>query len=86
LGGGVHLRVWARCCREVVVEIEGLEPAALHATRDRRLLLTAERAGASRSRGRIRIFRPIVIYPARVPQTEPMTGVICSICIGWVSQ
>ena len=30
LGGGVHLRVWAPRCREVVVEIEGLEPAALH--------------------------------------------------------
>ena len=47
LGGGVHLRVWAPRCREVVVEIEGLEPAAT-ATRDRRLLLTVERAGASR--------------------------------------
>ena len=29
LGGGVHFRVWAPRCREVVVEIEGLEPAAL---------------------------------------------------------
>ena len=28
-GGGVHFRVWAPSCREVVVEIEGLEPAAL---------------------------------------------------------
>jgi maltooligosyltrehalose trehalohydrolase len=27
--GGVHFRVWAPRCREVVVEIEGLEPAAL---------------------------------------------------------
>jgi len=29
LGGGVHFRVWAPRCREVVVEIEGFEPAAL---------------------------------------------------------
>ena len=29
LGGGVHFRVWAPRCREVVVEIEGLNPAAL---------------------------------------------------------
>ena len=29
--GGVHFRVWAPRCREVVVEIEGLEPAALQA-------------------------------------------------------
>ncbi|MGA7260720.1 MAG: malto-oligosyltrehalose trehalohydrolase [Stellaceae bacterium] len=28
-GGGVHFRVWAPRCREVVVEIEGFEPAAL---------------------------------------------------------
>jgi maltooligosyltrehalose trehalohydrolase len=28
-GGGVHFRVWAPECREVVVEIEGLEPTAL---------------------------------------------------------
>jgi maltooligosyltrehalose trehalohydrolase len=28
--GGVHFRVWAPRCREVVVEIEGLDPAALH--------------------------------------------------------
>jgi maltooligosyltrehalose trehalohydrolase len=27
--GGVHFRVWAPRCREVVVKIEGLEPAAL---------------------------------------------------------
>jgi len=29
LGGGVHFRLWAPRCREVVVEIEGLNPAAL---------------------------------------------------------
>jgi len=29
LGGGVHFRLWAPRCREVVVEIEGFEPAAL---------------------------------------------------------
>ena len=28
-GGGVHFRVWAPRCREVVVEIEGLDPTAL---------------------------------------------------------
>ena len=28
-GGGVHFRLWAPRCREVVVEIEGLNPAAL---------------------------------------------------------
>ena len=27
--GGAHFRVWAPRCHEVVVEIEGLEPAAL---------------------------------------------------------
>jgi maltooligosyltrehalose trehalohydrolase len=27
--GGVHFRVWAPSCREVAVEVEGLEPAAL---------------------------------------------------------
>src|ERR1700724_2569196 len=47
LGRGVHFRVWAPRCREVVVEIGGLEPAALQ-PRDRRLLLTVEPAGASR--------------------------------------
>ncbi|HWO84890.1 MAG TPA: malto-oligosyltrehalose trehalohydrolase [Stellaceae bacterium] len=29
MGGGVHFRLWAPRCREVVVEIEGLNPAAL---------------------------------------------------------
>ena len=33
-GGGVHFRVWAPYCREVVVEIEGLEPAALQSEPD----------------------------------------------------
>ncbi len=33
-GGGVHFRVWAPSCREVVVEIEGLEPAPLQAEPD----------------------------------------------------
>ena len=32
--GGVHFRVWAPRCREVVVEIEGLEPAALQSEPD----------------------------------------------------
>jgi maltooligosyltrehalose trehalohydrolase len=32
--GGVHFRVWAPRCREVVVEIEGLEPAALQSETD----------------------------------------------------
>src|SRR5579864_3466525 len=31
LDGGVHFRVWAPRCRDVSVEIEGLEPAALEA-------------------------------------------------------
>jgi maltooligosyltrehalose trehalohydrolase len=34
LDGGVHFRVWAPRCREVVVEIEGLEPAALQPETD----------------------------------------------------
>jgi len=33
-GGGVHFRVWAPTCREVLVEIEGLDPAALHSEPD----------------------------------------------------
>jgi maltooligosyltrehalose trehalohydrolase len=32
--GGVHFRVWAPRCREVAVEIEGLEPAALQSEPD----------------------------------------------------
>jgi maltooligosyltrehalose trehalohydrolase len=32
--GGVHFRVWAPRCREVFVEIEGLEPAALQSEPD----------------------------------------------------
>jgi maltooligosyltrehalose trehalohydrolase len=32
--GGVHFRVWAPRCREIVVEIEGLEPAALQSEPD----------------------------------------------------
>jgi 1,4-alpha-glucan branching enzyme len=32
--GGVHFRVWAPRCREVVVEIKGLEPAALQSEPD----------------------------------------------------
>src|ERR1700719_3614368 len=34
LGGGVHFRVWAPRCCEVVVEIEGLDPAALQPEAD----------------------------------------------------
>jgi maltooligosyltrehalose trehalohydrolase len=34
LSGGVHFRVWAPRCREVVVEIEGLESAALQSEPD----------------------------------------------------
>ena len=33
-GGGVHFRVWAPRCCEIVVEIEGLEPAALQSEPD----------------------------------------------------
>ena len=33
-GGGVHFRLWAPRCREVVVEIEGLEPEALQSETD----------------------------------------------------
>ena len=33
-GGGVHFRLWAPRCREVVVEIEGLEPAMLQSEPD----------------------------------------------------
>ena len=33
-GGGVHFRVWAARCREVLVEIDGLETTALHAEPD----------------------------------------------------
>ena len=32
--GGVHFRVWAPRCREIVVEIEGLDPAALQPETD----------------------------------------------------
>jgi hypothetical protein len=32
--GGVHFRVWAPRCRELVVEIEGLDPAALQPEND----------------------------------------------------
>jgi maltooligosyltrehalose trehalohydrolase len=32
--GGVHFRVWAPLCRELVLEIEGLEPAALQSDGD----------------------------------------------------
>ncbi len=44
--GGVHFRVWAPRCREVVVEIEGLEPEALRSDAGR-LLFAVEPAGAS---------------------------------------
>jgi maltooligosyltrehalose trehalohydrolase len=33
-GGGVHFRLWAPRCREVVVEIEGLEPAMMQSEPD----------------------------------------------------
>ena len=33
-GGGIHFRLWAPRCREVVVEIEGLEPEALQSETD----------------------------------------------------
>jgi maltooligosyltrehalose trehalohydrolase len=33
-GGGVHFRLWAPRCSEVVVEIEGLEPAMLQSEPD----------------------------------------------------
>ena len=33
-GGGVHFRLWAPRCREIVVEIEGLNPAALQSETD----------------------------------------------------
>ena len=32
-GGGIHFRVWAPRCREITIEIEGLDPVALQAER-----------------------------------------------------
>jgi hypothetical protein len=67
LGGGVHLRVWAPRCREVVVEIEGLEPAALQPETDGKFSLRSvpARAGAAAGSG----YSARSSYPARVPQT-----------------
>ncbi|MFZ1121478.1 MAG: hypothetical protein WAN81_14725, partial [Candidatus Binataceae bacterium] len=45
-GGGVHFRVWAPRCCEIVVEIEGLEPAALQSEPDGYFSLWSEPARA----------------------------------------
>jgi maltooligosyltrehalose trehalohydrolase len=68
--GGVHFRVWAPRCREVAVEIEGLEPASLDPEREGyfSLLSLPARAGM---RYRFRLDRQEAALPDPASRFQP---------------
>src|SRR5271163_1945200 len=68
--GGVHFRVWAPRCREVAVEIEGAEPAALQAETDGYFALWSQSAQAG-MRYRFRLDRGKVALPDPASRFQP---------------
>jgi maltooligosyltrehalose trehalohydrolase len=69
-GGGVHFRVWAPSCREVVVEIEGLEPAALQSEADGYFSLWSQ-AGQVGMRYRFRLDQGEAALPDPALRFQP---------------
>ena len=69
-GGGVHFRLWAPRCREVVVEIEGLEPAALQSETDGYFSLWSLPARAG-MRYRFRLDRGEAALPDPASRFQP---------------
>ncbi len=69
-GGGVHFRVWAPRCREIVVEIEGLEPAALQSEPDGYFSLWSVPARAG-MRYRFRLDRGEAALPDPASRFQP---------------
>ena len=69
-GGGVHFRVWAPRCREVVVEIEGLEPAALQPETDGYFSLRSRPARAG-MRYRLRLDQGEAAVPDPASRFQP---------------
>jgi maltooligosyltrehalose trehalohydrolase len=70
LGGGVHFRVWAPRCREVVVEIGGLEPVALQPETDGYFSLWSPPARAG-MRYRFRLDRGEKALPDPASRFQP---------------
>ena len=68
--GGVHFRVWAPRCREVVVEIEGLEPAALQPETDGYFSLRSMPARAG-MRYRLRLDQGEAALPDPASRFQP---------------
>src|SRR5207302_631434 len=68
--GGVHFRVWAPRCREVVVEIEGLEPAAVQSETDGYYSLWSLPARAG-MRYRFRLDRGERAFPDPASRFQP---------------
>ncbi len=68
--GGVHFRVWAPLCREVVLEIEGLEPAALQSDGDGYFSLWSLPARAG-MRYRFRLDRGDAALPDPASRFQP---------------
>src|SRR5271170_8344403 len=68
--GGVHFRVWAPGCREVAVEIEGLEPAALGSEPEGYFSLWSESARAG-MRYRFRLDRGEAALPDPASRSQP---------------
>ena len=69
-GGGVHFRLWAPRCREVVVEIEGLEPEALQSETDGYFSLWSLPARAG-MRYRFRLDRGEAALPDPASRFQP---------------
>jgi maltooligosyltrehalose trehalohydrolase len=68
--GGVHFRVWAPRCREIVVEIESLEPAALQVEADGYFSLRSPAARAG-MRYRFRLDRSETPLPDPASRFQP---------------
>jgi maltooligosyltrehalose trehalohydrolase len=68
--GGVHFRVWAADCREVAVEIENLESAALQSEPDGYFSLWSVSARAG-MRYRFRLDRGEAVFPDPVSRFQP---------------
>ena len=68
--GGVHFRVWAPRCREVAVEIEGLEPAVLQSEAEGYFSLSSLPARAG-MRYRFRLDRGETALPDPASRFQP---------------
>jgi maltooligosyltrehalose trehalohydrolase len=69
-GGGVHFRLWAPRCREVTLEIEGLEPSVMAAVPDGHFSCGVERARVG-MRYRYRLDRADTALPDPASRFQP---------------